>query len=268
MISDADNLEITRDFTELTFYLPWKYKITNDSNYFDNLVSDGVYYNINNQPMSGSVHLALGAMHMIFMGVVYNYLIVLNNAFPSEFSLTLIGFHHVVKKEECNELSWHDFSLISERSILDFFRGVGMNKSNIGKIKEMVDRRNDLMHTNGVYIDDIEKFEEYSKKYLECSEMINQKCFNGVKKLFFDFVKSIKVQFNDDAEAMEYIAEYFSKEYGISPRALDLLKRIKIEEYPDNLNKKLIYDGLKRYSKEWDVEIDEYFVDSMRDELV
>lgn len=249
-------METVKDFTDLTFYLPWEYKVANDSEYFDGLIGDGVYYNIDRQPIFGSVHLALGAMHMIFMGVVYNYLMILSKSSPEEFNLTLIGFHHIIDKEKDEKLSWHDFSLISESSILDFFRGVGMNKSDIGKIKQMVKRRNDLMHANGVYIKDVEIFKEYSKKYLDCAKTLNQYCFDNVKKLFFEFVKSIEIKINDESEAESYISEYFSREHGISPKAFELLANVKIEDYPRNKNRKVLYDGVQKYLNNWIVDFD------------
>lgn|GEM_PF-6942480 len=255
-MDEIDSLEITKNFTELTYFLPWEYRLKSDSDYFNSLTSDGVYFNIENQPLFGSVHLAIGAMHIIFMGIIYNYLILLSKAVPSDFNNTLIGFHDTIKKEIVNELAWHDFSLVGESPILDFFRVIGMTKSEIGQLKKLVKNRNSLMHANGVYIKDIKSFKDCSEEYLKCAELINKKCFDCIKKLYFDFIVSITIDLNDDSEAENYISQYFSKEYNISARSFDLLAEIPTTDYPQNNNKELIYNGLQRYlSNNWKVDL-------------
>lgn len=248
-LSEIDIFELQKDFIDLTFFLPWDYKLSADSDYFLELIGI-VHHNTEKQPHVGSVHFALMAMHMIFMGIVYNYISILYAASPKKFNNVFIGFHHDLEKGN-EEFSWHKLSNINERTIFEFFRYVGIEKPDICNLKKLVDGRNDLSHTNGVYVGDFQEFSQQSQKYLRGADIINQACFHEIKKMYFRFIRSVKVKLVDQEEAVQYLREYFFREYNIGSKIVDKLSDIGLRDYPRTTNSKKFHSGLKKYTEEW-----------------
>ncbi len=222
-------------------YLPLKYKIASDFSYFDNL-KNSVERNYN----EGDYHFALAGLHMIYMGIVYHYLYRLHRSSPGRFDLMLIGFHNFLKKDENGEITWHSFCPIHESSIFDFYRSVGVKKDVIGILKKPVKSRNELMHTNGIYVSSENDFSDRSLNYLQCMEKIENFCNDILQKIFKRYLRSLKISLEDEEEAKDYILNDLVPEYGINQTQLVKLLKIKQIDYATTKrNAKFIQRALK-----------------------
>jgi len=235
-MEEGEDLELL--FT-MTDYLPYVFKDQVASDYFENLIDFSTKNLIDKDP-----HFSIAALHMVYMGAAYNYLYGLYRLSPKRFDSILIGFHHMIPRD-VGIRSWQDFSLIHESSIFDFFRHVGLKETDIKELKAPVKARNDLVHSNGMYVVDTEAFVSASKSMLRCIGKIENACFPGVKKLFFRFVRSEKVDLYDTEDAIDYLRTYFFAEYAVSKRAVSSLSEISFSEYPDRKNSKKFFDALK-----------------------
>lgn len=253
-LSQANILELQKDFIYLALFLPWDYKFPTDDDYFSELIAN-VHFNVENQPYAGSVHFAIIAMHMIFMGIVYNYIALLRVASPREFDNVLIGFHDRIGDGK-KEFSWHNLAYIQERTIFEFFRYVRISKSDIAKFKTLVDRRNGLSHTNGVYVGNLQEFSLRASEYLKSAQVIDKACFLEVKKLYFRFLESIETPIADEEEAAQYIRTYFAREYNVGATAVENLLEIELKDYPKIKDRKKFHAGLKKYTEEWNPNMD------------
>jgi len=146
-------------------YLPLAYKNPSDLDYF-NFLTHSVEQNYEIE----NYHFAIVALHMIYMGIVYHYIYGIFRADKKRFDYALIGFHEFLKNHgvnDCSNLSWHNFSIINESQIFQFYRAVGISKGDITLLKKPVQTRNDMLHTNGTYLSNEEDFEEKANIYLE-----------------------------------------------------------------------------------------------------
>ena len=173
---------------------------------------------------------------MIYIGIVYHYIYGIFRADKKRFEYVLIGFHDFLESKKVKDfenLSWHNFSIIKESQIFQFYRAVGISKGDITILKKPVGERNDILHTNGKHLSSENDFEERSQVYLENLEKINQFCKSEYEKLFFEFLNDIEIEIEDEKEANEYLEQDFIKEYGISEKNIKQLTEIKRSEYPN-----------------------------------
>jgi len=228
-------------------YLPLKYKNPSDTEYF-NFLKNSVKQNYNAQ----NYHFGVVALHMIYMGIVYHYIYGIFRADKKRFEYVLIGFHDRLKDRakvsNFDNLSWHNFSVIDEAPIFQFYRAVGIPHDQIGTLKSPVKKRNDILHTNGKHLSTEEDFEERSKIYLQNLEKIHAFCKPEYKKLFFQFLNDIKIEIANEDEAQGYFEQDFINEYGISQKIISQLTEISETEYP--MDKKIFFEVLKRYINE------------------
>ena len=213
---------------QISEYLPLKYKNPSDADYFAFLVNS-----VEQNYQAGNYHFAVVALHMIYMGIVYHYIYGIFRADKKRFEYVLIGFHDRLQVKEVDNISWHSFSNENESTIFQFYRAVGISNDQIGNLKAPVKKRNDILHTNGIYLAGEEDFEERSQKYLQNLEKIHQFCVDEYTTLFFQFLDEIKIDIEDKIEAVQYIEEDFIQEFGINSIIIRSLSKIDESEYPE-----------------------------------
>jgi len=218
-------------FYQILEYLPLEYKISSDFIYFQKLLGS-TERNLD----AKDYHIALVTLHMIYMGVVYHYIYQLFRSSPKKFDSILIGFHHILKLKNNENISWHVFSKIYESSIFEFYRSLGLKQDVIGGLKSPVNNRNDILHTNGVYIDSESVFNERAQNYLNCLKKIDSACYENYCKLYKKFLRSVSVSLPDKEEANGYFIDDFIREYGVSRIACNNLLKLKKIEYPGSRN--------------------------------
>ncbi len=210
---------------EIFEYLPLQYKDQSDLEYFQ-FLTHSVEQNYN----AGNFHFALVALHMIYMGIVYHYIYAIFRADPKKFDLVLIGFHDFLESKKIKDfsnLSWHNFSIINEAHIFQFYRAIGLNKGDVKTLKNPVNNRNDLLHTNGSFLADENRFDELAQQYLQNLQKIHNACQPKYEKLYNKFLRSIKIKPTKE-EAEEFLAQDFIKEYGTNQQVIkDLSKKPK-----------------------------------------
>ncbi|MDA2922524.1 hypothetical protein MYX07_04645 [Patescibacteria group bacterium AH-259-L07] len=228
-------------------YLPLKYKNPSDTAYFDFLVNS-----VEQNYEAENYHFGVVALHMIYMGIVYHYIYGIFRADKKRFEYILIGFHDWLKSRagvsDFDNLSWHNFSVIDESTIFQFYRAVGIPHDQIGNLKSPVKKRNDILHTNGKHLSSEDDFEDRSQIYLQNLEKIWNFCEPEFKKLFFKFLDDIKIEIVDGNEAYGYFEQDFINEYGISKKIISQLAQIPKTEYP--ADKEVFFDVVKKCSDE------------------
>ena len=207
---------------EIFEYLPLTYKNPSDAEYFNFLV-----YSVEQNLVAENYHFAFLALHMIFMGIIYHYIYALYRADPTKFDNILIGFHDHMesrgKVSDFSDLSWHNFSVINEASIVQFFRSVGLEKGDIKEIKNLINRRNDGAHANGSFVASEEEFQEISLLYLNSLKNIHKSSLSKYKKLHRKFLRNIERFSLDDDEKEEYFRTDFVREYEANQKVIDNL---------------------------------------------
>lgn len=222
-------------------YLPLIYKTPTDTEYFNFLIhSIEQNYEIKNY------HFALVALHMIYMGIVYHYIYVIFKTDKKRFEYVLIGFHDRLNIKNIYDISWHSFSNENESTIFQFYQAIGISKDEIGQLKAPVKLRNDILHTNGTFIYNEDQFENQAQIYLRNLQKIDQYCFNEYKKLLFQFLNELKVSIRNKEEALQYLEEYFLKEFEINLNIMKNLSKIDKSQYPEK--KKIFYYVIKDYN--------------------
>ncbi len=228
---------------EIFEYLPLAYKNTSDAEYFDFLI-----YSVQKNYEAKNYHFAVVALHMIYMGIVYHYIYGIFRADKKRFEYILIGSHDFLESKgvkDFENLSWHNFSIINESQIFQFYRAVGISKGDIKILKKPVSERNDILHTNGKYLSSESDFEERTQVYLENLEKINEFCKTEYKKLFFDFLNDFGIEIQDQSEANEYLNQDFIKEDCVNLITLKELSKINKKDYPKNSS--LLFNTIKKY---------------------
>jgi len=223
-------------------YVPWYYKSPTDEKYFSFLFNS-IQQNYN----AKNYHFALVALHMVYMGVVYHYIYAISKADPKRFEHVLIGFHSFLERKESkdfDDLAWQDFSLISESNIFQFYRAVGIPKDQIGDLKKPVEKRNDMLHANGIYLSQPEEFADQSQRYRKNLEKIHKFCFPEYQSLFSKFLDEFKIEPQDEREALEYLEQDFIRKYNLNHKTL-----VDLAEQKNSSKKKvsiLFHDLLKK----------------------
>ena len=238
-------METTNEIFE---YLSLRYKNSSDLDYFNFLI-----YSVQQNYEAENYHFALVALHMIYMGIVYHYIYGIFKANRKRFEYVLIGFTKKLEQKagdnggvkNLDNISWHNFSVINEKEIFDFYISVGIKKDMLGNLKEPVNRRNSILHANGSYINngDIDEFEKREVIYLKNIQLIHRHCSSGYKKLYKRFLKGFKIKITDKAEAEEFLTQNFIKEYGINQKIILDLVEISKKDYPKNI--KIFFDVLQ-----------------------
>lgn len=126
-------MEITNKILE---YLPLAYKNSADLEYFNFLI-----HSVQQNYEAENYHFALVALHMIYMGIVYHYIYGIFRADKERFKLVLIGFERFLENKNVDSfdnLSWHNFSIINEAQIFQFYKTVGVLDEDIKTFKNPV----------------------------------------------------------------------------------------------------------------------------------
>lgn len=223
---------------EIFKYLPLQYKEPSDTVYFD-FLKNSVIQNFEAE----NYHFALVALHMIYMGIVYQYIYGFYKSHPKRFSYTLIGFYKKLDIKKITDLTWHSFARENESTIFEFYRAIGVPVDKIGNLKTPVKDRNDLVHTNGVQIFDKMTFLKQVEKYLQNLEIIHSYAKDEYLKLYKKFYTSIKIKFIDVSEAFTYLEQDFIREYNVNLIILQNLQKIRKKDYPKKIN--LLFNALK-----------------------
>ena len=219
-------------------YLPLKYKNPSDTDYFSFLA-----HSVEQNYIAKNYHFAVVALHIIYMGIVYHYIYGIFRADKKRFEYVLIGFHDRLQVKELDNISWHSFANENESTIFQFYRAVGIPNDQIGNLKAPVKKRNDILHTNGIYLTSEEDFEERAQTYLQNQERIHESCLVEFKKLFLRFLDEIKIDVESKEEASQYIQEDFIQEFGINSTTIRFMSRIDESEYPED--KKYFHSALQ-----------------------
>lgn len=226
---------------EIFEYLPLQHKEPSDLEYFEFLKSS-VLQNYE----AKNYHFALVAVHMIYMGIVYHYIYAISKADKKRFDYVLIGFHDFLEGKNVKDfqnLSWHNFSIINESTIFQFYRAVGITKGDIKILKKPVTDRNDITHSNGSFVSEESEFEKRLEKYLQNIVKIDNFCRDEYLKLYNKFLRSIKIKILDESEAFGYLEQDFIREYGVNIKTIQKLAKTKKKDYP--LKAKLIFNAIR-----------------------
>ena len=224
-------------------YLPIKYLSQNDAYYFE-FLKDSVVQNYSNK----NYNFAIISLHIIYMGIVYQYLYRIYRADVNRFKNVLIGFFHDIfqgRSEDFSSLSWQNFSVIPEKTICEFYRVVGMNKDKIGVLKKVISDRNDIMHATGSFIGEELTFDDGLKKYMNCLDIIHKACTKENTNLFLNYIKGVEININSIDDVLLYIEDDFIKRYMLNYCVVLQIAEISKEGYPKD--KKVFYDALQEY---------------------
>lgn len=102
-------------------------------------------------PASQASRFAVVPLHMLFMLAAEYKALRVSKAIPEQYRLTFTFRNSRIDQTPLLEpTSPFAFSILPERSLFDVFRLVGADDALIVRAKNLVDRRNDLAHTNGV----------------------------------------------------------------------------------------------------------------------
>ena len=183
-------------------YLPLKYKNPSDADYFVFLV-----HSVDQNHQAKNYHFAVVALHIIYMSIVYHYIYGIFLADKKQFEYVLIGFHNRLQVKELDNISWHSFSNENESTIFQFYRSVSIPKDQISNLKAPVKKRNDILHTNGIYLTSEGNFEELFQAYLKNLERIHKFCVVEFRKLFLRLLDEIKI----DVESKEGAGNTFGR---------------------------------------------------------
>jgi hypothetical protein len=108
--------------------------------------------------------------------------------------------------KEIDNISWHIFSNENESTIFQFYRAVGIPNDQIGNLKAPVKKRNDILHTNGIYLTSEDDFEERSQNYLQNLEKIHLFCADEYKTLFIQTISKIEESEYPEEKTLFYLA--------------------------------------------------------------
>ncbi|MYE38085.1 MAG: hypothetical protein F4X82_01010 [Candidatus Spechtbacteria bacterium SB0662_bin_43] len=200
-------------------YLPIRYQIDSDFDYFEFLKNSVEQnYHIENY------HFASIALHMVFMGIVYHHLYILTCESGGRRDALLRDSKKI--RNQYNKrgkvLSWQNFSSENERSVFKFLKTVGAKNDMIDQLKQLVDQRNDLVHTNGSLLQDQVLFDEKANDYLQGIKNIHYVCREEYKNLFLKFLNELQFDIEDIQDAEMYL-ENFIRKYAVSRNLLSHL---------------------------------------------
>ena len=209
-------------------YLPYKYKFDLDKEYFK-FLAKAVTINYKNE----CFHFSILGLHMIYMGIIYQYLLGVSRVDKIRFNHVLIGFHHKfeekpLKIKDIKDINWHHLSEINESTIFEFYRVFEGLEDRIKDFKKLVKIRNDLSHSKGTTAT-IDDFNKYSVKCLKNLKTINQACENEYKKLFNSYLKEDKLpekDLNDKDVLHEYMETNFIAKHNINIEMVKVLSQI------------------------------------------
>ena len=219
-------------------YLPLKYKNPSDTDFFSFPA-----HSIEQNYKAENYHFAVIALHMIYMGIVYYYIYGIFQADKKRFEYVLIGFHDKLQVKELANISRRSFANEKESTIFQFYRAVGIPNDQIGNLKAPVKNRNDILHTNGIYLTSEEDFEERAQTYLQNVERIHEFCVVEFKKLFLRFLDKIKIDIENKEEAGQYIQVDFIFERILSCQQIILNAQLFIQRYDREPIALIGYDG-------------------------
>ncbi|MBJ6111796.1 hypothetical protein JAO73_22440 [Hymenobacter sp. BT523] len=130
------------DAARILDHLPSRFKNEKEQEYID-FLWQAFAHNYEN----GQYQFSLLAYHMLFMSCVYCAVWQIKGSRKSLFETALIL--HQDEKKILDATSPFRFSKVQERTIFTLFRLVDCEHQHIGKLKKLVDDRNDMAHANG-----------------------------------------------------------------------------------------------------------------------
>ena len=141
------------------------------------------------------------AYHMLFMMFVYFSIWKIKMVRHDCFKKALIGFGKDIENKFIDAVTPFSFSELNERSIFRFFKLIGFDNSKIGQWIKIIDKRNDVAHSNGnIFFESQEQLDENIAGILECVEQIQK---NMKDVLFAIYADSLK----EEDEGFEHFQE-------------------------------------------------------------
>lgn len=161
---------------------------------------------------------ALNIYHLLFMTFIYQTVLKAREWRRNKFedATILINFPRDLSREKILETSQaFDFSLIPERTFMQYLRLFDADDNLIGDCKKLVDDRNERSHANGNYVTDEYLFEKKINQY--------DNVLSRIHSLYKTFLVEILNTYLTDLEEDINISRDDLELYLISPQKLSLV---------------------------------------------
>ncbi len=161
-------------------YLPLRYKSSEEEQYVSFLWSA-----FEKNYEAEHYQFAFLSFHMLFMSFVYTTIWKIKSIHPEDFEHISLGF------DECIIESTSPFSFAGEREskIMSVFKYWGVDKAQIGKYKKLVNKRNDVAHSNGKIIyNSNESLEEQINEIIGFCKQIQLKTISSIQSSYEEFI--------------------------------------------------------------------------------
>jgi hypothetical protein len=242
------------DAQRLFDYLPLEHKSKPEGDYVD-FLWEAFKVNVENE----KYQFAYIAYHMLFMCFVYFQLakIYLNAPerirklliFTSKAQSVVDNYENkcreaVQKKLDVPQFNPFWFSGEFERTIVGLFVAIGCNRATIKRLREIVDERNDVAHSNGnINFSSQEYLDEQIGEILECVDQIDKKTGPIITACTEKFLLgSASPEDNEYIDENDQVREVFMKGNYFSSNDMD-----RAGLYPiDNLEKRAGYPYVQR----------------------
>ena len=234
---------------EIFKYLPYRYKIKAEEEYFKLLrIATEVTYR------EECFNISTVSLHMIYMAITYHYLSTISNYYKSDFGKLWNDFSKANRNlpeslagepildllgdpildllgnpilDLSKEVHWANFSLISEKSVFEFYALANIPQDKIDFLKKPVEERNNRAHSNGVRATK-DTFKNYSDICLENLLTINNYCKKIYEEIFNIFTEAHEKLEEDDYDDENFLERNFVAKYCVNINMIDLLSKVQV----------------------------------------
>lgn len=188
------------------------------------------------------------AYHMLFMMFVYFSIWKIKTVRPECFQKALIGFGKDIEKKFMDAVTPFSFSELNERSIFRFFKLIGFDNGKIGQWIKIIDKRNDVAHSNGnIFFESQEQLDEKIANIIECVDQIQQ---NMKDILFAIYENSLK----EEDESFEHFQEVLLRQNYFSQQDMKTCLAFDFDSINMRGKKRLLSQIQKQYMEAYDQE--------------
>lgn len=235
-----ENINDLIELDEIARYLPIDDIEIND-------YKDRVMTTININYKNGEFQTAYFAMHLLFMTYIYSLIWQINVCNNEKYNIaTIFAKPYNGKKLDFQKIeSVFDFSLMSEKEIMNFLHLIDVDKSYIGILKKQVDKRDSMAHASGVYtILNIDMFNAEKNNIFRIIEKCNNDFCNNV--LIYEYSKCLNNYFESDEgkKISDFVSEELISKYSLSKKQLEYiasltLRRLDVDRKLKNLHERV-----------------------------
>lgn len=197
-------------------------------------------------------------LHLLCMIYIYISVWKINLISPKEYA-TVIAFAKTYDGRELSKLainSVFDYSHIPEKELPKIFKIIGLDDGQIGKIRGLVETRNDIAHaTNNSEIPNEDAFDNEASTILSFMSNIHNRMDGQIRNWFINLLAQYcKGEYNDYSNLNDFILEQMVQNFNLSVSELlicnEMSVRSLITKHPEHRECLLEFkQGLKKYCK-------------------